>query len=86
VQEALERQAILSTLQFKKFKKQDVVGGMTTVDPPVLVQNPHALVAPNPDSGTPNTVEARDMDVDGVPSLAIGGDTQASVSSSGVGT
>ena len=59
---------------------------MTTVDPPVLAQNSSAVsVAADLNSETPITVKVRDMDVDGVPSLAIGGDAQASGSSSGVG-
>ena len=54
------------------------------MDPPVLAQNPSAVsVTADSNSKTPITV--RDMDVDGVPSLAIGGDAQASGSSSGVG-
>ena len=59
---------------------------MTTVDSLVLAQNSSAVsVAAEPNSETPITVEVRDMDVDGVPSLAIGGDAQAFGSSSGVG-
>ena len=57
------------------------------MDPPVLAaQNSCAVsVAAEPNSKMPITVEVRDMDVDGVPSLAIGGDAQASGSSLGVG-
>ena len=59
---------------------------MTTVDPPVLAQNSYAIsVAADLNLETPITVELRDMDVDGVPSLAIGGDAQASGSSLGMG-
>lgn len=88
MQEALRRQNVLSTIRFQKIKKPGAVGGMTTVDPPVPAQNSGAVsVAADPNSGTPITVEARDMDmnVDGVPSLAIGGHPQAAGSSSGVG-
>ena len=56
------------------------------MDLPVLAQNSCAVsVAADLNSETPITVELRDMDVDWVPSLAIGGDAQASGSSSGVG-
>jgi hypothetical protein len=59
---------------------------MTAEDPPVLAQNSRAAcVAADPDSGTLITVEARDMDVNGVPSLVIGGHPKASGSFSGVG-
>ncbi|EDR07542.1 uncharacterized protein LACBIDRAFT_298543 [Laccaria bicolor S238N-H82] len=83
-QEAFRRQAVLSKLQFNKIKKPDTVG-TTTVDPPVLAQSSRAVsVAADPNTETPITVEVRDMEVDGVPSLAIGGDAQVPVSSSGV--
>ena len=59
---------------------------MTTVDPPVLAQNSSAVsVAADSNSKTPITVEVQDMDVDGVPSLAIGGDAHASGSSLSMG-
>ena len=85
-QEALKRQAVLATLQFKKIKKPDAIGGTTMVDPPVLALNSCAVsVAADLNSETPITMEVQNMDVDGAPSLAIGGDTQASVSSSSFG-
>ena len=58
-----------------------------SVGPPVYAQNSRAVsVAADPNSGTPITVEVRDIDMDGVPLLAIGGYAKASGSSSGVGT
>ena len=85
-QEALKHQAVLATLQFKKIKKPDAIGGTTVVDPPVLALNSCAVtVAADLNLETPITIEVQNMDVDGVPSLAIGGDTQASVSSSSFG-
>ena len=56
------------------------------MDPPVLVQNSSSVsVAADSNSKTPITVEVRDMDVDGLHLLAIGGVAQASGSSLGVG-
>lgn len=64
----------------KKSKKPDAIGGMTTVDPPVLARSSHTVsVDADLNLGTPITMEAWDMDVDGMPLLAIGGDAQASV-------
>jgi hypothetical protein len=54
-------QAVSSKLQFNKIKKPDVVGGM---DPQVLAQNSCAVSVPDPNSGTPITVEAWDMDLE----------------------
>ena len=79
-------QAVLSKPQFKKSKVK-LRWWDDSVGPPVYAQNSRAVsVAADPNSGTPITVEVRDMDIDGVPLLAIGGYAQASGSSSGVGT